>query len=1101
MKNKIRKSSKGDFSAVRPRVVFSQTNIEMSLGEGEIYRGSFTIKSTNQVNVRGLVYVTSRRITIEENGFDGLNNTIRFTYDGSGLHPGDTETGTFDIVCNAGEYSLRFAAFVEKPFVMTSYGKVQSLKNFAHLAMADYMEAHRLFKSHDFFEILKYEDERVSALYKDLRTWSLDEEALEEFLVGTKQKERVMLSLPKTRKSIDFLSETRKTVLVAQKNTWGYIPIDVTVDGDFVRVDKSHFSTDDFVGNTLTLEFVVDQEKLHGGRNFARITMHTPYQTLHYEIDVLEGHYYSGQLMQAKRLYSDIIQSYLPCVSGKSSVTEWMPQALAKVEELHGKFEEDPFVDLVQAHIYLRCNKKEEAKWILDKFEYNRMLMNTEPELAAYYLYLTALLSGDSRQMRRIAEELERLELRNDDSWMIVCMLAQLAPAYRDYRNRLEYLKQKFNRHHFNAMLFFKECYVCYQESNGLLSSVGPFELHVLEFACKRGMFTQELAAQLASLIPQMRAYDERLFRVLTRVYDMYPSAQMLTAICTLLIKRQEMRSEDFKWYQLAVEENLNIPKLFEHYMMTISEDKVKEALPRSIYLYFMHDILPDYRKRALLYANILTYEEESSSLFADYLNQMESFAMEQLLMRRIDDRLRIIYKRFCHEQLLSVEQINALNDICHAYSISTSATNIRNVIILDGKGNQVEKVPYTGPGTVVFVHDSTSRVIWEAADGRLYADSIPYETKRLFYEPHFIEFCKHYLDTTHQTVEEHANEDAVIETVRDKNLASADLETVFQACTRRIAEGDGSEDKFLLDLAFHLFEAGLYNKTTMSYLNAYYYGSSHTMKRIWRQARKFDLATESLAERIITQMLFAEQMVTEEDIFLNYERKGAYFRLKQAYYAYVCHQYFVYDRIVDDKIFAMIALEFIHEEILPDICRLALLRYYSDHPRSADIKQTLQIFLQDFCEKRNVFPSFLKYPESWKNAVCLDDKSVVSYQSRFGGKVRIHYRILNAGDQRSDVPFTSEVLIPAYPTIYVKVFVLFFRETLEYYFEEFDGQRTEKTERTKLRIERQETAYGKYHRLNHMTSLPVNSRMREEEIKAYAQEEQLAQELFKAYE
>lgn len=1101
MKNKIRKSSKGDFSAVRPKVVFSQTNIDMTLGEGEIYRGSFTIKSTNQINVRGLVYAASRRVHIEENGFDGLVNTIRFTYDGTGLYPGDIETGTFDIVCNAGEYSIHFAAFVEKPFVMTSHGKVQSLKNFAHLAMHDYMEAHRLFKSHDFFEILKYEDERVSALYKSLRTWSLDEEALEEFLVGTKQKERVMLSLPKTRKSIDFLSETRKTVLVAQKNTWGYIPIDITVDGAFIRVDKTHFSTDDFVGNTFTLEFVIDREKLHGGRNFARITLKTPYQTLHYEIDVLEGHHYSGRLMQSKRLYSDIIESYLPCVCGKTSVAEWMPQALQKVEELHAKYEEDPFVDLVQAHIYLRCNKKEEAKWILDKFDYNRTLPISEPELAAYYLFLSALLSGDSRQMRRIAEELEKLELRNDDSWMIVCMLAQLAPAYRDYRNRLEYLKEKFARHHFNAMLFFKECYVCYQESNGLLSSVGPFELHVLEFACKRGVFTEELATQLASLIPQMRAYDERLYQVLCRIYDMYPSAQMLAAICSLLIKREEVHSEDFKWYQLAVEENLNIPKLYEFYMMTISEDKVKEALPRSIHLYFMHDNLPDYRKRALLYANILTYEEESSSLFADYLNQMESFAMEQLITRRIDDRLRIIYKRFCNEKLLTVEQINALNDICHAYSISTSATNIRSVMVLDGSGNMVEKVPYTGPGTVVFVHDSTSRIIWEATNGRLYADSIPYETKRLFYEPHFIEFCKHYMDTTHQSVEEHADEDAVMQAVREQNLASTDLETAFQACTRQIADGDGSEDRFLLDLAYHLFEEGLYNKTTMSYLNAYFYGGSHTMKKIWRIARKYDLATESLAERIITQMLFAEQMVTEEEVFLNYERKGAYFRLKQAYYAYVCHQYFVYERQVDPKIFAMICQEFAHEEMLPDICRLALLRYYSDHPRDAGIKDILLQFMQDFCEKRNIYPCFLQYPESWKNAVCLDDKSVVSYQSRFGGKVRIHYRILNSGDQRSDVPFTSEVLIPAYDSVYVKVFVLFYRETLEYYFEEFDELKAVKTERSQLRIACQDSVYGKYHRLNHMTSLPANSRTREQEIKSYAVEEQLAQELFRSYE
>ena len=72
---------------------------------------------------------------------------------------------------------------------------------------------------------------------RNMRTWSLGEEGMEEFLVGTKQKERVILTLPKTRKSIDFLSETRKTVMVVQKNTWGFLPIDVVVDGDFIYLD------------------------------------------------------------------------------------------------------------------------------------------------------------------------------------------------------------------------------------------------------------------------------------------------------------------------------------------------------------------------------------------------------------------------------------------------------------------------------------------------------------------------------------------------------------------------------------------------------------------------------------------------------------------------------------------------------------------------------------------------------------------------------------------------------------------------------------------------------------------------------------------------
>ena len=61
-----------------------------------------------------------------------------------------------------------------------------------------------------------------------------------------------------------------------------------------------------------------------------------------------------------------------------------MDEALDLVEQLHAKYSEDPFIDLVQAHICLRGSRKEEAKWILDKFEYNRMMLQSEPEMAAY---------------------------------------------------------------------------------------------------------------------------------------------------------------------------------------------------------------------------------------------------------------------------------------------------------------------------------------------------------------------------------------------------------------------------------------------------------------------------------------------------------------------------------------------------------------------------------------------------------------------------------------------------------------------------------------------------------------------------------------------
>ena len=71
MKNKIKKFSKGDFRTVHPEIVLPVTNLEMTIGEGESCQGSFILKNRKEGDIRGLVYSSSFRIHLEEQGFEG----------------------------------------------------------------------------------------------------------------------------------------------------------------------------------------------------------------------------------------------------------------------------------------------------------------------------------------------------------------------------------------------------------------------------------------------------------------------------------------------------------------------------------------------------------------------------------------------------------------------------------------------------------------------------------------------------------------------------------------------------------------------------------------------------------------------------------------------------------------------------------------------------------------------------------------------------------------------------------------------------------------------------------------------------------------------
>ena len=221
MKNKIKRFARGDFHIPQPEIIFPETHIVMRVGEGEEYKGSFSLQNQGEGTIRGLVYPSSFRMRCAEQGFDGNPVNISYTYDGRGLVPGHVEHGKFTIVCNGGEYDIAFTAIIEKPFVMTSYGKVQSLEDFKKLAFRDAAEAEKLFRSRDFYEILKYEDVRIQALYDNMRKWELDQHALEEFLVGCKQKEKIFLTLEEESRAFISLTEARKETFTIKKNTWG----------------------------------------------------------------------------------------------------------------------------------------------------------------------------------------------------------------------------------------------------------------------------------------------------------------------------------------------------------------------------------------------------------------------------------------------------------------------------------------------------------------------------------------------------------------------------------------------------------------------------------------------------------------------------------------------------------------------------------------------------------------------------------------------------------------------------------------------------------------------------------------------------------------
>lgn len=597
MKNKIKKFSKGDFRTVHPEIVLPVTNLEMTIGEGESCQGSFILKNRKEGDIRGLVYSSSFRIHLEEQGFEGNPVELRFTYDGSGLAPGHVEQGKFTIVCNGGEFEVNFTAIIEKPSVETSCGRVQNIRDFKRLAMENFIEAHRLFRSRDFYDVIKYEEPRIKALYDNIRKWSLGEQAMEEFMVGIKQKECIFLTLQGEGMLFEDLTESTKGTLTLMKNTWGYMPIKIETVGDFIRVSRPEISTEDFVGNAHEIEYVVRAEKLHGGRNYGALKFVTPYETLTYEVEVLQNQEYDEDHRMPELLMAQIVKEYVGYMAGRVSRDHWVDSAIEKMVTLRKLEPLNEVYQLMLANIYLLGEKIEEAKWILENYNYNRFAIGKDPLTNCYYLYLTAKIRGDVNYEERVLDEVGKTYMRHQDSWWLLYMILNLDTRYKNPYKRLEVLEQQFE-YGIHSVMFYLEAYLCYQEKPTLLKKLGTFEIQVLNFATKYRMMTKELALYISNFASQQKKYSDNLFRILERIYKMYDEPMILNTICTLLIKGNKTEKKYFFWYQKAVDSDLKIAQLYEYYMMTIDEDSAHGPLPKSLVLYFMHGNALDYKKR-----------------------------------------------------------------------------------------------------------------------------------------------------------------------------------------------------------------------------------------------------------------------------------------------------------------------------------------------------------------------------------------------------------------------------------------------------------------------------------------------------------------------
>lgn len=272
---------------------------------------------------------------------------------------------------------------------------------------------------------------------------------------------------------------------------------------------------------------------------------------------------------------------------------------------------------------------------------------------------------------------------------------------------------------------------------------------------------------------------------------------------------------------------------------------------------------------------------------------------------------------------------------------------------------------------------------------------------------------------------------------------------TLVKVCSYMVEQMSDYGDEKLLRIIYSSFERGKYNDIVLLYLVKFFNGTVKLMRNIWQAAFNFDIDTYSICERILSQIVETTAFIgEEEEIFKAYVRSSPKMDIEMAYLSHVCFEYMVFDRVSKTYIFDQLECLFFQKEKIPVVCMIAYLKFHSDHVETLNMDQRkiCRKFIEDlYCDKKIVFPFLTKYAAISVEAEIISHFLYISYKGNPKSNVVIHYII--SRDNSEEGEYVKERMVNMFGGIFVKTFVLFFGESLQYYITEEYANKEQLTE------------------------------------------------------
>lgn len=281
-------------------------------------------------------------------------------------------------------------------------------------------------------------------------------------------------------------------------------------------------------------------------------------------------------------------------------------------------------------------------------------------------------------------------------------------------------------------------------------------------------------------------------------------------------------------------------------------------------------------------------------------------------------------------------------------------------------------------------------------------------------------------------------NNEKAYETITKYGFEGVPPKVLTRICMHEIDLLKGKDNYKVTALAEYVFRLGRYTEDILTYLVNYSRGSMRQLRDIWKKAGEAGINRSIIAGHILYGCLYSGAYLSGGgEIFASYYDKDADVNLAACYLADASYGYFVKQDLAEKQLFSNILVFYKREGNIADICKLALLEFFSKQKDSLSIEKRdiIKLFINEMIRKEKYFPFFLKFIQFVPELVLYSDDTYVEYRSEGSKKVTIHYVI--ESHEKVSGHYSKEEMTGSYSTVFYKKFILFFGERLQYYITE----------------------------------------------------------------